>query len=157
MKQLESFVDATKLGASEARRIERRVVQALLLAGCLLLPGQIRAESPQPKSPKQAPVGYASLAGQWQRTDGGYVLQLSDMQADGRLKAAYFNPRSINVSKAEWRRMGDRIQVFIELRDVNYPGSTYLIVYSPESDQLEGYYHHAALGQTFDVVFARMR
>jgi hypothetical protein len=53
--------------------------------------------------------------------------------------------------------MADRMQVFVELRDVNYPGSTYLLVYAPESDRLEGYYHHALSGQTFDVAFTRAR
>jgi len=53
----------------------------------------------------------------------------------GKLKAAYFNPRPINVAKAEWRSMAGRIQIFVELRDVNYPGSTYTLIYDPEKDR----------------------
>jgi len=33
--------------------------------------------------------------------------------------------------------------VFIELRDVNYPGSTYSLTYEPASDQLKGIYYQA--------------
>lgn len=96
-------------------------------------------------------------AGKWLRPDGGYLLELSDIQPGGRLKAAYFNPRPIKVSKAAWRRVNAQIQVFIELRDVNYPGSTYTLTYSAECDRLEGIYYQAALKQTFDVVFVRSK
>ena len=70
------------------------------------------------------------------RPDGGYVLELSDIKSEGTLKAAYFNPRLINVGKTEWRSIDDRIQVFVKLQDVNYPGSTYMLVYDPEHDRL---------------------
>lgn len=39
----------------------------------------------------------------WMRTDGGYVLQLSNPTFDGRLAAAYFNPRPIHVSRSGWK------------------------------------------------------
>jgi hypothetical protein len=77
------------------------------------------------------------------------------VKQDGMLRAAYFYPRPIHVAKAEWRRMADRIQVFVELRDVNYPGSTYTLIYEPKQDRFTGYYYQAVLGQTFDVVFLR--
>jgi hypothetical protein len=44
------------------------------------------------------------LRGRWVRPDGGYVIEVRDAQAGGRLDAAYFNPRPINVSRAEWHR-----------------------------------------------------
>jgi len=97
------------------------------------------------------------MAGKWLRPDGGYVLELSDVKPDGKLKAAYFNPRPINVAKAEWRSMAGRIQIFVELRDVNYPGSTYTLIYDPEKDRFNGYYFQAVQKQTFDVVFERMK
>lgn len=95
------------------------------------------------------------LAGTWLRPDGGYVLKLSDVKKEGTLTAAYFNPRPINVSRAAWRKEEGRIVVFIELRDVNYPGSTYSLVYEPGRDVVAGYYYQAALGQTFEVYFER--
>jgi hypothetical protein len=128
----------------------------LIQALCFLLPWQARAESVKEKVRKQAHAHYRHLEGKWVRPDGGYVMELKSARSDGRLKALYFNPKPINVSKAEWRK-GDRLQVFVELRDVNYPGSTYTLVYSPEADLLEGYYYQAAQGQTYLVQFVRAK
>ena len=50
-------------------------------------------------------------------------------------------PKSIRVAKAEASRDGNTMNVFIELRDVNYPGSTYTLTYEPASDLLEGIYY----------------
>jgi len=102
-------------------------------------------------------VGAERLVGRWLRPDGGYVLEIRRAQAGGRLDAAYLNPRPINVSRAEWRREGGRLRVFIELRDVNYPGSTYTLSYVPEQDRLVGAYFQAVQQQTFDVEFVRQK
>jgi hypothetical protein len=91
------------------------------------------------------------------RTDGGYLLELGDATLDGLLKAAYFNPRSINVSRAKWHREDSGLGVFVELRDTGYPGSTYTLIYQPEKDQLTGTYFQAALGQRFNVAFKRKK
>jgi hypothetical protein len=45
--------------------------------------------------------------------------------------------------------------VFVELRDVNYPGSTYALTYDAERDQLKGIYYQAAMQQQFEVFFVR--
>ncbi len=97
------------------------------------------------------------LAGRWQRPDGGYVLEISDIGPDGRVKAAYFNPRPIHVARAEWKDREGLLQLFVELRDLNYPGSTYTLTYDAEADRLAGVYYQAALRQTFDVVFERRK
>ena len=47
--------------------------------------------------------------------------------------------------------------MFIELRDVNYPGATYNLTYNPKRDQLRGVYYQPAVRQSFDVVFIRMK
>lgn len=52
--------------------------------------------------------------------------------------AGYFNPKSIRVAKAEASRDGGALKVFVELRDVNYPGSTYTLTYDHAGDQLQG-------------------
>jgi hypothetical protein len=99
---------------------------------------------------------FQKLYGKWVRPDGGYVLELSSVEDGGKIAASYSNPRPINVSKAEASRDGAATKVFIELRDVNYPGSTYDLTYNPQVDQLQGSYYQAALQQQFDVYFVRM-
>ena len=131
------------------------IATLLLLVVWLVLPWPVSAESGKDGRPKPAQTDYGRLEGKWLRPDGGYVLELRDVKSEGTLKAAYFNPRPINVGKAEWRSMEDRIQVFVELQDVNYPGSTYMLVYDPEHDRLIGYYYQAVTKGTFEVVFVR--
>jgi len=126
---------------------------AMLLLVCLFSPISVAAES----DPKSALKNELLLVGKWMRPDGGYVLEIKDVKLDGSLKAAYFNPRPIHVAKAEWRRIADRIQIFVELRDVNYPGSTYTLIYDSAKDRFEGYYYQAAMQQTFEVIFERTK
>jgi hypothetical protein len=73
------------------------------------------------------------------------------------MDVTYFNPRPIKVSKAEATQAGATTKVFLELRDVHYPGSTYTLRYDPARDQLKGVYDQAALQQRFDVVCVRMK
>ena len=73
------------------------------------------------------------------------------------MAAGYFNPKSIYVAQAEASREGGVMKVFIELRDVNYPGSTYTLTYDPASDQLKGVYYQAVEKQRFSVAFVRMK
>jgi hypothetical protein len=100
---------------------------------------------------------FGVLRGKWLRPDGGYVVEITNVSDSGTMDASYFNPRRIKVSKAEASRDGATIKVFIELRDVNYPGSTYSLTYNPQSDQLEGIYYQAALQQQFEVFFVRRK
>ncbi len=95
------------------------------------------------------------LIGRWVRPDGGYILQITEAGVAGTLKAGYFNPRPINVAKAEWRIKDGALTVFIELRDVNYPGSTYTLTYEAASDRMRGSYYQAVEKQTFAVEFMR--
>lgn len=97
------------------------------------------------------------LDGRWVRLDGGYVLELREIRKDGKLKASYFNPKPINVFSATWSRKEGKINVFVELRDVNYPGSTYTLQYDPKSDRLKGTYFQAVEKQTFDIEFVRAK
>ena len=101
--------------------------------------------------------GFQVLKGRWQRPDGGYVIEIKNIDRVGKMEAAYFNPRPIHVAKANAARDGQMTKVFIELRDVNYPGSTYNLTYDPKNDQLKGTYFQAALKQTFEVEFARLK
>jgi hypothetical protein len=99
----------------------------------------------------------AVLEGRWQRPDGGYVLELSGTGPTGQVKAAYFNPQPIHVSQAKWQEREGRLGLFIELRDVNYPGCTYTLEYQTGTDQLVGVYYQASMRQQFDIEFVRMK
>jgi len=100
---------------------------------------------------------FQNLKGRWRRPDGGYVVDVKAVDKTGKMDASYFNPRPINVHKAEASLDRAATKVFIELRDVNYPGSTYNLIYEPRRDQLRGIYYQAALQQSFEVIFERMR
>ena len=125
-------------------------------AGFVLLRPSSKAPSALPP-PAEDRGGAERLIGRWLRPDGGYVLEFRGAGANGSLEASYFNPRPINVSRAEWRSENGRLGVFVELRDVNYPGSTYTLRYVPEQDRLVGAYFQAALRQNFEVVFIRRK
>jgi len=100
---------------------------------------------------------FKPLIGRWQRTDGGYVIEIRSIAPDGKMAARYFNPSPIHVSRAEASKDKEHIKVEVELRDVGYPGSNYTLVYVPEKDALLGYYYHAVSRQYFDVLFVRMK
>ena len=104
-------------------------------------------EAEQPKAtPEQ-------LLGQWLRTDGDYVIDITDVDPDGNIEAGYYNPYPINVEEAHAIPEAD---VFIKLVDQNYPGSTYTLDYNAEYDALTGIYFHAGRQEEFEVVFSRM-
>jgi hypothetical protein len=100
---------------------------------------------------------FQPLMGRWQRTDGGYVIEIRSIAPDGTIKAGYFNPRPINVEQAQASKDKELIKVEMTLRDVGYPGSAYTLVYVPEKDVLLGSYFQAVSRQYFDVLFVRMK
>ena len=63
--------------------------------------------------------------------------------------------RHIAVARAEWTNKDGRLQVYIELRDINYPGSNYALQYDPDSKRLAGNYYQAVQGTNFKVEFVR--
>ena len=101
--------------------------------------------------------GVQQLKGKWLRPDGGYVIDVRTVEDGGHMDVAYFNPQPITVSKAAATQEGGTTTVFVELRDVQYPGSTYTLTYDPARDQLQGVYYQAALQQRFAVVFVRLQ
>ncbi len=105
----------------------------------------------------QKQTDFQRLEGRWVRPDGGYVLELRNIKMDGSLTAAYYNPRPIKVFRSEAGRKDGRIILFVELRDVNYPGSTYTLQYDPSTDRLKGKYFQAVERQTFDIEFVRVK
>jgi hypothetical protein len=84
-------------------------------------------------------------------------LEIRSATADGKLEAGNFNPGPINVARAKWQRKDGNLQVFFELRDVNYPGSTYTLKFSDAEDRMTANYLQAALGKNFAVEFMRQK
>lgn len=116
-----------------------------------------REAIPPAANQARPPVENQKLVGKWMRPDGGYVIDLRRVGADGQLEAAYFNPNPINIAQATWRRSdAQALVVFIELRDVNYPGATYRLSYREDDDKLAGLYTQPALDQSFAVEFGRI-
>jgi hypothetical protein len=121
------------------------------------------AQTTNTPPPATAPAGavarpeFQKLIGKWQRPDGGYVIEIKSVDADGKLDAAYFNPKPIHVARTQAAMDGTSLKVFIELRDVNYPGSTYTLVYDSGGDSFTGVYYQALQQQSFEVNFVRMK
>jgi len=97
------------------------------------------------------------LIGDWVRTDAQYLIRITKLNDDGTMTAQYFNPNPINVGKANWESGYGNLKAIVEMRDVNYPGSTYTLNYLPDRDILAGEYYQAVEGLTFYVEFARRR
>ncbi len=136
---------------------------AVAIAGVYFIIHRSGPESGRPESAAGRQTGAESTAkhafrpllGKWMRPDGGYVISVRSVDRDGRVDAGYFNPRPINVSRAEASVQGNTVRLFIELQAAGYPGSTYELAYDPDNDVLVGIYFQAAMQQRFEVYFVR--
>ena len=135
------------------------------LCGFMVSCGSKTETAPLPQAPQTnaAPIAaalspeLAKLVGKWERPDGGYILEIKSVDSSGKLDVGYFNPDPIKVSRAAaWREKGTT-KVVIELQDVNYPGCTYTLEHNPQTDQLFGQYYQAAMQQTYEIVFTRVK
>ena len=97
------------------------------------------------------------LIGRWTRPDGGYIIEIRNVDANGLAEAGYFNPRPIHVSQSVVTRTNGALELFMELRDKGYPGSTYRLAYDAQRDLLAGIYYQAAMNQSFEVIFLRAK
>jgi hypothetical protein len=114
------------------------------------------ATPPATTPPATVPAaGVAKVKGRWLRPDGGYILAITTIAADGRAEAGYFNPNPIKVAWATVNAEGADIRVKVELRDENYPGCLYKLNYAPDKDRLVGTYFQAQMQQTYEVEFVR--
>jgi hypothetical protein len=121
---------------------------------------------PKPPAPAETKAGpptsavaavRAKFLGKWQRPGEPYVLEFRSVADDGRIEAAYFNPRPIRVGKAEVRQTPLGPGVYVEMNDINYTGSNYTLIYDEKNGILQGLYYQATMGQTHEVVFERTR
>ena len=129
-----------KSGASRKKNLRRIfwAVAILLIAALGAVPAYLSfrakndSKQPQTSIAKQGHTvsetdsevsaqDFRPLIGRWIRPDGGYVIEIRAVDAQGKLDASYYNPRPINISRAHVSKPGDKPQVFIELRDNWYP------------------------------------
>jgi len=150
--------------AVERTRQKSATLIANLLVALLCIAGftgyaadAVSAEGETPRKTSRAKTDFERIEGHWVRPDGAYILELRNIKKDGSISAAYFNPRPIKVFRAKAGSKGGRIILVVELRDVNYPGSTYTLQYDAASDRLKGTYFQAVHRQTFDIEFVRTR
>ncbi len=140
------FLAAGSLAGCEKKENDAAVSQAAIATN---------GKAPVPASADSTVL--SKLTGKWQRADGDYTVEIRSVEPGGNMDAAYFNPQPINVSKAGASRDGSTIKLFIELRDVNYPGSRYTLIYDSANDRLAGTYFQAVARETYDVFFVRMK
>ncbi len=134
------------------------VIAVICLVGTLWsMVGAVYAEGGNPPKQTKGQTDVQLLEGRWIRPDGGYVLELGEIKKDGSVKTLYFNPRPIKVFSATWSRREGKINLFVELRDINYPGSKYNLQYDPKSDRLKGTYFQAVEKQTYNIEFVRAK
>src|SRR5882724_8110218 len=115
------------------------------------------AQSPPIPPASTAALAFGVLVGRWVRVEGGYVISINAVDANGKLDASYANPRPLPFYTAEATRDGNALKLFFELRAGGYGGSTYTLNYDAASDQLRGIYDQVVVKQKFDVVFNRSK
>ena len=98
---------------------------------------------------------FDKLPGRWVRLQGGYVITIRAVDADGKLDASYANPRPLPFYVAVASRDGSALKLLFELRAAGYNGSTYKLSYDAANDRLTGVYDQVVVKQKFDVVFVR--
>jgi hypothetical protein len=113
------------------------------------------AAGPASTASKAVPEAVKNFFGKWMRSDGGYVLEIRGADLSGVVDAAYFNPKSIHVSRAIWMQGPAGFQVVVELNDVGYPGATYVLSHDSKTDRLVGQYNQPAMQQSFEIEFMR--
>ncbi len=99
-----------------------RVALRLGLALGLALPVGAGAQGPAPAStappaaPATAKPNLDVVKGTWVRPDGGYVIDVKGVGADGRLEATYFNPNQLPFAKAQASNDGGVLRVALVIQ-----------------------------------------
>lgn len=144
-------------------------LSSVAAGGCFGERSAASPAAPAPTSGKSAPPAAAAvpgrgaltpaerqaLVGWWLRYDQKYMIVIDAVAEDGRLTARYLNPDPVGVSKAESWKMGDRVELLVELTDENYPGNFYELSFEPAQQKLVGVYHHLGAREDYEVDFSR--
>ncbi len=137
-------------------------IQFAVMSLAIALP---QAQAQQPSTTTTAPTSTGSdsqtafnaLPGRWVRVEGGYVITIRAVDADGKLDASYANPRPLPFYSALATKDGNALGLFFELRAGGYGGSTYTLNYDATSDRLTGVYNQVVAKQRFEVTFVRAK
>ncbi len=129
-------------------------LQLLFCSAFLLIFQSVHAEE---KLSPGTELDYGIISGEWQRTDGSYLIRVSDVQANGQVRVEYFNPSPIHVAQDAISTENKLIRLFVKFQDRGYEGSTYTLFYYAEKDALVGFYYQAVMDKTFEVIFTRKK
>jgi hypothetical protein len=113
------------------------------------------AANTQPSAESQ--TGFNALPGRWVRVEGGYVITVKAVDANGKLDASYANPNPLPFHTAVATNDLGVLRLFFELRASGYNGSTYTLTYDAANDQLKGIYDQVVAKQKFEVTFVRAK
>ena len=145
--------------ANPLNRIGRNMNPVPFAMLCLfLIVSPALAQQPSattPAGPPSAESAFDRLPGRWVRLQGGYVITIRAVDADGKLDASYANPRPLPFHVAIASRDGNVLKLLFELRAGGYNGSTYTLRYDAANNRLTGVYDQVVVKQTFEVVFVR--
>ena len=83
------------------------------------------------------------------------MITIRGVEPDGKLDAAYANPRTLPFAEAQASWDDKTIRLFFVLRAGGYNGSTYTLTYDAANDILYGVYYQAVARQRFNVYFER--
>ena len=134
------------------RKYTGPLIAILIVAGCFVAPACSQEKAPAiPENNLAMDV----LKGDWVRPDGGYIIAIKAISANGQIEAMYHNPNPLPFAKAQASRVGETLRVHFELRAGGYGGSTYDLDYDPVSDQLKGTFYQAIARQKYDIYFVR--
>jgi hypothetical protein len=124
---------------------------------------QAQAQQPTTATTVPAPTGsdsqtaFDALPGRWVRVEGGYVITIKAVDAEGKLDASYENPRLLPFYSAVATKDGTALRLFFELRAGGYNGSTYKLTYDATNDRLMGVFDQVVAKQSFEVTFVRSK
>ena len=91
------------------------------------------ATSVPPATETATKAAFGVLPGRWVRVQGGYVITINSVDADGRLDASYANPRPLPFHTAVATSDGNSLKLFFEL-----PATTVLLIRSAMMRQTTG-------------------
>ena len=143
------------ISLSLRRKIMAIAVVLIVLMAVTAVPVLAQQSSTAAPGTSSVQPDFSPLPGRWVRLQGGYVITIRSVDADGKLDASYANPRLLPFHTAIASKDGNVIKLSFELRAGGYGGSTYKLRYDATNDRLTGVYDQVVAKQTFEVVFAR--